>query len=181
MKYADLLLKENRNRFYIMHLSYGYDEDKDKDIDLWKFAVKRNLIGLDLINYVKDDWPRVRNSAAKSLKTARLGIWTRQFDMFCENMADFSMMKEDLVLVLEGWSHLLGVARVKSDHSYRAKLASGRGGVFFDHVREVEWIKQHDFEDRPRIPSVEGFNNTLSIVEKSSNRWSKLGAIPIGS
>ena len=48
MKFADLLLKENRARFYIMHLSYGYDEDKD--IDLWKFAVQRNLIGLDLIN-----------------------------------------------------------------------------------------------------------------------------------
>ena len=101
--------------------------------------------------------------------------------MFCENMADFSIMKGDLVLVLEGWSHLLGLAKVKSDHSYRPKLASGRGGAFFDHVREVEWIKQHDFEGRPKTPSVKGFNNTLSIVEKSSNRWSKLGTISIGS
>lgn len=53
MKLEDLLLEKNKDRFYIIHLSYGKDEDGKKKIDLWDFSTKKNLVGLDLTNYVK--------------------------------------------------------------------------------------------------------------------------------
>jgi hypothetical protein len=68
---------------------------------------------------------------------------------------------------------------VTTKHSYRPELASSRGGAFFDHVREVDWIRKYSFEDRLEIPSVKGFNNTLAIVEQCSKRWSKLVAVDV--
>jgi hypothetical protein len=179
MELEDLLLEKNKDHFYIMHLSYGKDEDGKKKIELWDFSTKKNLIGLDLTNYVEDDWVKVRTFAAKNLKNDLLGIWTRQFDMFCEDTTDFSMKTGDIVLVLDGWSSLLGIAEVTTKHSYRPELASTRGGAFFDHVREVKWIKKYSFKERLKIPSVKGFNNTLAIVERGSKRWSRLVTIDV--
>lgn len=180
MKLKDLLLEKNKDRFYIMHLSYGEDEDGKKKIELWNFSTKKNLIGLDLTNYVEDDWVKVRDAAAEKLKKDRLGIWTRQFDMFCEGTTDFSLKTGDIVLVLDGWNFLLGIAEVATRHTYRPELASSRRGAFFDHVREVKWIRKYGFEDRLEIPSVKGFDNTLAIVEQGSKRWSRLAAVDVG-
>jgi hypothetical protein len=180
MKLGDLLLEKKKDRFYIMHLSYGKEEDGTKKIELWDFSTKKNLISLDLTNYVEDDWVKVKDTATKKLKNDLLGIWTRQFNMFCENITDFSMKTGDIVLVLDGWSFLLGVAKVTTEHTYRPELASSRGGTFFDHVREVDWIRKYSFKDRLGIPSVKGFNNTLAVVEQGSKRWSKLVVVDMG-
>ena len=116
--------EKNKNRFFIMHLSYGQDEGGNRKTELWDFSAKNSLIGLDLTNYVEDYWVRVRNSATGKLKNNRLGIWTRQFNMFCEDIADFSRKIGDVVLVLDGWSYLLGIAEVTTKHCMQ-ELARG--------------------------------------------------------
>lgn len=60
------LREKNKNRFFIMHLSYGQDEGGNRKTELWDFSAKNSLIGLDLTNYVEDYWVRVRNSATEN-------------------------------------------------------------------------------------------------------------------
>lgn len=186
MKLKTLLLSKNKNRFYLMHLSYG-KEDNEKATrlrNLWDFSLRKNLIGLDLTNYVKGDWPRVRNSARKSLIDHHLQGWIGQFDKFCTKMCSDSMEIGDIVLILEGQRHLLGVAEVTTGHKYQPELAESRGGDFFDHVRGVSWHsegRKFDFDERLEIPTIEGFVNTLDIVKMGTTRWSTLTPIEMRS
>lgn len=183
MKLKDLLLSKNKNRFYIMHLSYGNEEGIEKETrlrKLWDFSLRKNLIGLDLTNYVKDDWPKARNSARKSLIDNHLQVWIGQFDKFCTKMCSDSMEIGDIVLILEGLSDLLGVVEVTTGHRYQPELAESRGSGFFDHVREVSWHpegRKFDFDERREIPIIEGFVNTLAIVKMGTTRWSTLTPI----
>jgi len=173
MKLLNLLNEKKKTRFYIMHLSYGQKENGDKNMELWNFSVKNNLIGLDLVNYVNDDWAKVRDSVIEALKRDFLYVWIWQFDTFCKGMIPYSMDVGDIVLILDGFSLILGIAQVMSDHNYRPEL----GGRFFDHIRVVNWEKKGGYDNPLEISPVKGFVNTLSIVEKEgrySKRWSQL-------
>lgn len=174
MKLQDLLSKQKKTRFYIMHLSYGQEEDGDKKKELWGFSEKKRLIGLDLVDYVDGSWPIVKDSVIEALRRDFLYVWIWQFDTFCKGMSPSSMDRGDIVLVLDGFSSILGIAQVTSDHDYRPALASKRGGNFFDHVRQVKWMYDYGYDKPLEIPALKGFVNTLGIVEKDSKRWSQL-------
>lgn len=160
MKLETLLSENKKDYFYIMHLSYNGRKKKE----LWNYAKEENLVGLDYPSVVKDDW----NKNAVKYKGCLSNIWVKQFSMFCEEMK-----KDDIVLVLDGWHFILGIAKVIGDYEYRGELF----GIFFDHIRPVQWEKNrvYEYEKRPKTPSpIKGFNNTLCKVEPGTSRWSKL-------
>lgn len=164
MKKLKTLLSENRrNYFYIMHLSYNGDERER----LWKYARKNNLIGLDVPNVVTDDWDKVRNIAKGRLPP----IWVKQFDTFC-----YEMKKGDVVVVLEGWHCILGIAMIDEElYLYMKELSKGEEPTFFDHVRHVQWVVKYEYGKQPKLPSpIKGFNNTLYNVKPGTRRWSAL-------
>jgi len=161
MKFGALLSARGKNYFYIMHLSYN----GDKREELWNYAKGKNLIGLDAPGIVTKDWIKVRESAKRSLGRT----WTRQFDILCTEM-----LAGDLVLVLNGWDSLLGIAEIVGNrHNYDRKLSDTH--TFFNHIRQVKWVKKHEYANRQTLPEpLQGFNNTLSKVTPSSPRWSLL-------
>lgn len=163
MENAEDLLE--REYFYIMHLSYNGRERRR----LWEFARRDNLIGLSMSDYVTDDWNRVRDTAKDLLPP----IWVRQFDMFCNEMKI-----NDIVLVLNGWDSLLGIAKIAKHHyQYDFDLSQGDDS-FFDHVREVEWNLEREYDKRLALPQpIRGFNNTLSKIEPRTHRWSILSRL----
>lgn len=159
MKLEDLLSETGLNYFYIMHLSYNGDE-KER---LWNYAKEKNLIGLDYPRVVKGRWDSERDKVMEKLPPT----WIKQFDMFCNEMK-----KEDIVVVLDGWHHILGVAKI-DDEDYDFNECLTR--VFFNHTRKVQWIVKYDYECREAAPSpIVGFNNTLYKVKSGTNRWSIL-------
>jgi len=166
MKLEALLSKRGKEYFYIMHLSYEGSEREE----LWNYGKKNNVIGLSK-SIVNNDWVKVGGSVKNSLSNT----WIRQFDTFCNEMN-----AGDVVLVLKGWDSLLGVAEIKERrHKYSKKL-KGRKGPFFDHIRDVTWIKEHEFDARRRLPKpVKGFNNTLSKVTPNSKWWPILVGLDI--
>ena len=162
-----------------MHLGYGKEQGGDTNKELWNYSTNENLIGLDLVGYVKSDWATIRDSAANELRRDSRYNWIRQFDMFCEGMADYSMGVGDIVLVIKGWNSILGIAEVTSNHIYRPELAARRDGKFFDHVRKVKWIKKYGYGKPLEISPIKGFDNTLNIVKLGSKRWSQLVTMEI--
>lgn len=156
MNIRDLLSIKKRDYFYIMHLSY----DGRQRRRLWNYAREGNLIGLSHGD-VNDDWNKVQKFVAVS------DTWRRQFDTFCNRM-----VVDDIVLVLHGWFSLLGIAEVsKPRHRYDERLSMGVE-PFFDHVREVRWIRRFEYDNRLALPEpLEGFNNTLSIVDPTKKYW----------
>lgn len=161
MGFKALLSEKGKDYFYIMHLSYNGRERER----LWNYARENNLIGLDVPSIVTDNWIKVRESAKKSLPN----IWVRQFDIFCNEMK-----VGDIVVTLNGWGSLLGVAKItESHHRYDKELSDKE--IFFDHVRQVQWIKRREYANRLLIPEpIKGFNNTLSKVMPHTRRWSIL-------
>jgi len=160
MRLGELLSKRGLNYFYIMHLSYD-GEERER---LWNYAKENDIIGLDYPDEVRDDWNRVRESVRDKIPR----IWVRQFDMFCNEMRE-----GDIVVTLEGWFSLLGVAEVVKGYEYQCGLYGSE--EFFDHVRRVRWIKKHDYGKHPRLQHpIEGFRNTLYRVEPSTRRWKNL-------
>jgi hypothetical protein len=160
MKVKDLLSEKGKDYVYIMHLSY---EGRERE-RLWNYAERREIIGLDHRD-VNDDWNNVRESVEISR------IWRKQFDMFCNEMK-----VGDLVLVLNGWDSLLGIAEViEHRHQYDENLSSGIAERFFNHIRKVRWIRDYEYANRLRLSQpIEGFNNTLSQVKPNTQRWSTL-------
>jgi hypothetical protein len=160
MKVKDLLSEKGNDYFYIMHLSYNGRERKR----LWNYAERREIIGLDHHD-VNRDWNNVRESVEISR------IWRKQFEMFCNEMK-----VGDLVLVLNGWNSLLGVAEViEHRYQYDKNLSSGTVERFFDHFRKVRWRIIYGYANLRRLPQpIEGFNNTLFKVKPNTNRWSIL-------
>jgi len=160
MTVRNLLSEKGNDYFYIMHLSY---ERRERE-RLWNYAERRKIIGLEHHD-VNDDWNNVRESVEIS------GIWRKQFEMFCNEMK-----VDNLVLVLNGWDSLLGIAEViERHHQYDENLSSGSVERFFDHIRKVRWIRDYEYANRRRLPQpIEGFNNTLSKVKPNTHRWSIL-------
>ena len=166
MRLDELLSGKGKNYFYIMHLSYG-EGRKENRKPLWNYAKENNIIGLDYSSVVTDDWIRTPEETRRRLPA----IWRKQFDMFCSEM-----VIGDIVVILEGWLSLLGIAEVLSRYTYRGELSETE--TFFDHVREVRWLKEYDFGEHPRLPTpVKGFLNTIYRVERGTNRWRILSTI----
>jgi len=161
VKLDEFLFKTSKDYFYIMHLSYNGHEK----IRLWNYAKEKKLIGLDVPGIVTNDWSKTRELVKHRLSE----IWIRQFDLFCKEM-----QIGDIVLVLNGWDFLLGVAEIASDdYQYNKELSAGH--IFFDHVRDVNWIFKFDYDKSPKLPHrLYGFNNTLSKVESNTERWRDL-------
>jgi len=168
MKFGLMLSEKGKNYFYIMHLSYN----GRKREDLWRYAKENNLIGLDAPGIVKEDWVTAR--MRKSV-TEKLGpLWVRQFEILCNEMH-----RGDIVITINGWDSLLGIAEIIGrQHSYNRELSISEN--FFDHIRQVEWIRKCDYANRLSLAKpLVGFNNTLSKVSPSSPRWSMLTNLDI--
>ena len=163
MTVENLLLEKGRDYFYIMHLSYDGRERRR----LWNFARRENLIGLSYPDIVDNDWVKIR----EVVKDVLPNIWVRQFDAFCNEMS-----VGDIVLLLNGWNSLLGIAKItKQRHQYNRDLSHRAVDPFFDHIREVHWITSHEYDHRVTLPEpIKGFNNTLSKIETSTKRWAIL-------
>jgi len=162
---GELLAKRKKNRFYLMHLSYGEEGYRE---ECWQFATEYDLIGLSALE-VYDDWAKIREEVKDKLSP----VWIGQFDRFCANISNNSMNIGDLVIVLWGQTHLLGVAEVLGDHYYCEEYTE----KFFDHVRPVNWLVEYDNEKKIKIPTITGFVNTLDLVKKSNDRWHKLAKV----
>jgi hypothetical protein len=90
------------------------------------------------------------------------------------------MKKGDVVVILEGWHSLLGIARVDDDsHQYDKGLSKKENlNRFFDHVRQVKWEVKYEYGRHPKLPVlIRGFNNALSRVEKGTKWWLMLTKI----
>jgi hypothetical protein len=158
MKLKDLIKNKGRNYFYIMHLSYNGENRRE----LWNFAKKNNLIGLDVPGIVYDDWFKIRHSVVKKLSKT----WIRQFDIICTEM-----QVGDIVVVLNDWDSILGIAEITGKrHEYNRTFFAEH--KFFDHVRRVKWLKIYEYDKRQKLPiPLKGFNNTLSKVTPKSTGW----------
>ena len=153
----DILAAKGKEYFFIMHLSYNGSRRKV----LWDYAKKMNLIGLDH-REVEQDWRTVPSSLREKVGKK----WAGQFDMLCSEM-----IVGDIVLIIKGWDSLLGVAEVtKPKHQYRPEL----NGIFFDHVRDIKWIRKNEYSEREPFHPPLVFYNTLERVPKSSPRWNLL-------
>lgn len=167
MRLDELISSKGKSYFYIMHLSYGAGTHRER---LWNYARNHNIIGLDYPRVVTDDWNRTPQEVRDLLPP----IWRKQFEIFCNEM-----IIGDIVVILEGWLSLLGVAEVLSGYRYLRGLSENE--TFFDHVRDVKWLREHDFGQHPRLPNpIEGFNNTIYRVEPGTRRWQVLSNIEIG-
>ena len=162
--FGELLASEHRDRFYIMHLSYGMDlVERER---LWEFATDRNMIGLDLPNIVRRNWTTLSRAERE-----RAGShWIRQFDLFCQEMDE-----GDYVVILNGTYAVLGIARITEPvHHYRPELSDDSNPeIFFDHVREnVEWVRDYPWEGHI-LPERLTFDGTLERVtpRTQSPRW----------
>lgn len=166
MKLGTMLSEKGKDYFYIMHLSYNGSQREE----LWNYAKEEDLIGLDAPRIVRDNWSRVRESVKGKLSKT----WVRQFDILCSEM-----VVGDIVLVLNGWNSLLGIAEILGRrHGYDKDLSKNK--TFFDHVRQVRWIRKYEYANRKALPEpLKGFNNTLSRVTPSSPRWSILKDLAI--
>lgn len=163
MKLDEMLSQKGTNYFYIMHLSY----DGQNRESLWNYAKENNVIGLDYPDVVREEWNRVRQSVKDRLPR----IWVKQFDMFCHEIRS-----GDIVVILEGWHSLLGIAEVLRGYRYRRGLSEDE--TFFDHVRQVRWLKKYDYGQHPRLPyPINGFRNTLYKVNSGTRRWLNLSTI----
>lgn len=174
MKLVNLL--SDRDYFYLMHLSWGANNRRR---EMWNFARERSVIGLDRSD-VEGDWTQIRDRAEEHLRSVNSYKWIKQFDMFCEEMNPDSMTDGDIVVVMAGKEHLLGICEVIGPHNYNIALRLGK--TFFDHTRPVRWITSYDYDSRKRISRIE-FQNTLKKVEKSNFHdetiWSTLSGIDL--
>jgi len=163
MKLEEFLSKLNKDHFYIMHLSYAGAE-KER---LWTYGKENELIGLDH-NLVKDYWPKIKDRVGNQLDP----VWVNQFNLFCEDM-----QIGDIVLVLDGCEYLLGIAEIRENV---AKYKKNLFGVFFDHVRLVDWILAYDFQKSIPLPHpLDRFTNTLRRVDMHKRYWAELAPLQI--
>jgi hypothetical protein len=82
---------------------------------------------------------------------------------------------------LDGWDSLLGVAEIIND-KYRYKKELSAKHIFFDHVRDVDWIVELEYDKSLQLPRrLHGFNNALSKVESRTGRWHDLMDLDINT
>ena len=167
-----MLVEENKDHFFLMHLSYGRDKPQRKR--LWEYALKNHVIGLDQ-KTVTENWTTLNKS--KRNKTNR--YWKGQFNNFCEKMD-----KGDYVVILNGISSILGIAKVtEKNHRYIRSLRGfneSNPNRFFDHIRTVKWILQYPWSGQP-LSQVLVFNGTLNRVWPASptQRWKVLTKLQV--
>jgi hypothetical protein len=170
--FGDLLVSENKNHFYIMHLSYGPDlKERER---LWRFALKRNIIGLDLPKIVTKDWINVSQSIRKKAGSH----WEKQFDLFCNEMHE-----GDYAVILNGTYAVLGIAKItQPKHRYYSRFSNpSNPATFFDHIREgIDWVKTYPW-DGLALSEKLTFDGTLDRVTQKtrSPRWRVLTSIQI--
>ena len=169
--FGELLASENRDHFYLMHLSYGRYMDQRRR--LWELATSDNVIGLDCRS-VRRNWATL--SEPERQETSQ--FWARQFELFCTEMH-----VGDCVVILNGTYSVLGIARITEPrHRYRPELSSRNlenPSRFFDHVREnVDWVRQYPWEGNI-LPEPLTFDGTLERVtpRTHSPRWRVLTMI----
>lgn len=169
MNFGELLQSKKKSHFYLMHLSYGYDlKERER---LWNYAVRENLIGLDLPDKVQTDW----NNLTETEKKAVGRFWVRQFNLFCNEM-----IIGDYVVVANGHLYLLGIAKVTEQKYYFDRKLSGTEKTgFFDHIRKVKWIMVHDYEGLPFSQQLKGFNGTILKVTPESRYWDTLTGLDL--
>ena len=156
MKLVTLLEQENLDYFYIMHLSW----DGKQRRRLWNYAKQNKIIGLSQWN-VDVDWEK----ASSRIKNSVSNIWKSQFDYFC------SMEKGEIVVIMNGFDSILGVAEINiNQHDFDLDLAD----IFFDHYREVKWIREYEYDKRKYLKNPITFRNTLALIDEYSKRWSSL-------
>ena len=161
MKLESLL--RGKDRFYIMHMSMGINNRRES---LWNYAKDKQIIGLDH-SFVRGNWKdnSFRNSAIDEGLSI---IWQRQFDTFYDEMKP-----DDIVVILAGYSSILGVAKIPENNHVEFDEKYRENDEFFEHVRKkIEWVRKYDFDKVPC--QIKGFNNTLSKVERDTNRWNVL-------
>jgi hypothetical protein len=164
MRLSNLL--NNKNNFFIMHLSYN---GKNRE-GLWNYSKKYNVIGLDNPGVVKNDWNLVKEEVSTKLSD----VWVNQFNTFC-----YGMNMGDIVVVFCGWDEILGVGRILEDR-YGYDRSLSESWIFFDHIRNVEWIRKFDFNDGILLSKpLRGFNRALIKLSKRSPWWKILYNIDI--
>jgi len=155
---------DGRSHFYVMHLSYGTETDDDRRKH-WEFGRDSNLIGLDR-NDVNHDWNDQTEAEKKAFGSVNPN-WYRQFETFCNRMT-----KGDLVVIMAGLDSILGVCEIsRNDYYYCPKFKRDR--TFFDHVRNVRWEKDWDYDEhRPILAEpLMIFKDTLRRVTPDSPFW----------
>lgn len=164
MKLKSLLDKKRKNHFYIMHLSYnGAQRER-----LWNYSKAHNIIGISHRKIFKYDWvkaPKARNFIS--------GLWAKQLDTFC-----FEIENDDIVVIMDGWNSVLGIAEDLGDYKYRPELARFHpyNGDFFCYTRQVgNWVKRYNYGDGYQLKSqLIGFNNTISKLDDGGKWWTSL-------
>ncbi len=140
-----------QDSFYLMHLSWAGRERAR----LWQFAKRKSLIGIDSNNPdISQKWPKVPR-----WKKDQLGqTWRHQFDLFAR------MQEGQCFVVAEGQYAILGVGLVEGPYDFKPQLHD-----FFRHVRKARWLLTDGTE---RIKFLfAGFQNTLQVVDKTSEFW----------
>jgi hypothetical protein len=156
------------DRFFLMHLSYGLGETYRKD--LWEFAIKKNVIGLDYKNEycnINKRFDKYTNKELEKLveKGRITKRWLGQFNLFCHEMK-----KGDLVIIMAGENRILGVCRVVGN--YRFNKSRMYDEEFFRHIRRVEWLYRRDFNNPVKFEMPKGnrFTNTIRLIRKVGNK-----------
>jgi hypothetical protein len=170
--FGEILASENKDYFYLMHLSYGRDLDQRKR--LWEIALSKNMIGLDLPEEVKRNWVNLSVEEQESVGTH----WKWQFNRFCNDMH-----VGDYVVILNGTHSILGIAKVTEPrHLHDRKLSDRKNpNRFFDHYRQnIYWLLKHQWDGYP-LPEKLTFDGTLDKVtpKTRSPRWKVLTAIQL--
>ena len=171
--FGALLASENKNYFYLMHLSYGQDKKQRKR--LWELAIKEKMIGLDIRDSVTKNWVNLSNEEQKSVGQH----WEKQFRLFCEQMH-----RGDYVVVLNGTFSLLGIGRItKSNYRYDRYLSDTENrNRFFDHYREdIDWLIKYAWDGQPLSEKLT-FDGALVFIvtpKTRSSRWRVLTALRI--
>ena len=160
----DVLARTGRSYCFLMHLSWGKASNEVKRKELWDYATTNGLIGIDCNNPdVNVRWAEF----SRGQRAVMSAHWRRHFDLFS------AMQIGDCVVVANGVTELLGIGVVKGSYEFNGKL-----GAFFRHVRRVDWILQHQWGNRLRLPIhywFQGFQNTIQRIDNNSDYWKITG------
>ncbi len=162
MSIRKILERLGKDHFYLMELRYGGDPSELSHKALWEFAKEKNLVGIDHPHDpdVNRDWA----DFPSHLKAQVSPWWNHQFDLF------YSIREGDAILVPDGQTRLLGVAKAQGEPDFRLSLRAG----FFRHVQRVKWLKAFEWDARPEFPLglwLSGFRNTIQRIDKESGYW----------
>jgi len=87
------------------------------------------------------------------------------------------MEEDDIVVVLDGWSCIIGIAEKLSKYNCNKNLSHCEpynGDFLSTQDKILKWTEFYKWDKRRHIKPVSGFNNTLSIVDKDKKWWTSL-------